>query len=243
VVVQSTNTELDELSSSGRATPGAYAMVSVASDYDEGASGASSLDAIDSWLIAGYGARVHAAGGYVSTLRENGFAQTCRICLPARPKLAESSGVVSRSSDQASVLLLARDDSGQLERALTLQHIAVSRVHAPDGIDALPARPPKAAAAQGPGGEPDAIVAEIDPAMPELAQALGDRYGGERVLFVSDHPKALLLHAGLLPSGTLFLQRPAASAFVVARIRRLLQDTATSSPAQGINRKAGKREG
>jgi GAF domain-containing protein len=217
VVLQSTNTDLDERASANRATPGPYSMISLASEVDapRDPAGESSFDAIDSWLIAGYGTRIHAAGGIVSTQRDPGVGQTCRICLPARPKAQAGSGVVPRASGHPSVLLVARGDDTEAETLARAFGQDNFQVHVARD-DALPRAP-------------DAVVAELDPSVPELAQALGERFGAERVLFLSGHPKSLLMHLGLLPNGARFLQRPASHSSIVARIRRLLADSAADS--------------
>ncbi len=172
---------------------------------------------------------VSQSSGYIWVYSEPGHGTIFKIYLPATTEAAGRT-LISRHPELAicgtETILLVEDEDGVRELlARVLRDKGYKVVAAANGPEAL------RLAASHEGGI-DLLLTDV--IMPEmrghhLAAELTQRHPDTLVIYMSGYTDNALVHAGSLPEGTTFLQKPFTPDVVLRRVREVLDQAAAAS--------------
>jgi PAS domain S-box-containing protein len=234
LTIETRNVELDDTFAQSHlgAVPGSYAMVAV-TDTGAGMDATVRAHLFEPFfttkevgkgtglgLATVYGI-VKQSGGYVSVYSEPGRGSSFKIYLPRieASTTATAASPKGRPARGSETILVVEDEAAVLSlscRALESQGYVV--LAASDGADAL-------RVVERHGGTIHLLLTDV--VMPgisgrELADQLGTRRPGIRVLYMSGYPGDAVVQHGSLPAGSAFLQKPFSPDGLARKVRDVL---------------------
>jgi two-component system, cell cycle sensor histidine kinase and response regulator CckA len=168
---------------------------------------------------------VKQTGGYVFVQSELNRGTTFRIYFPRVPDGTDSieSPLVSRAGTGGSETVLLVEDDESLRQLVreTLEAKGYKVLEADNGEAAL------RIACAHPGSIDMLITDVVMPGMSgrELAKELGASHPQSRILFLSGYTEDTIVHHGVLPPGTVFLQKPFTLQSLASKVREVLEIT------------------
>ncbi|HVO21985.1 MAG TPA: ATP-binding protein [Anaeromyxobacter sp.] len=175
---------------------------------------------------------VRQSGGEVHVESEPGRGSTITVCFPRHhgPGAPAPATATPSAAGGSETILVVEDDRQVREVTVRTLRGAGYRVLVAGGSEealALAARD---------GDRPHLVVTDV--VMPgqdghALASVLRLRHEGLSVLFVSGYTQDVLHHRGVLDSGVQFLPKPFTPAALLARIRTILDQAASSDEGRG----------